>query len=102
MGAPRDRYGAHPYGAVHKAQRKRFAHAMKRGEVFYCWRPSCPTPDVPIDPRSWDLGHVDPELRGQFGPRWPEHRRCNRATVTHLKQRLEDAGTGVGRTSREW
>jgi hypothetical protein len=75
---------------------------MRAGEVFYCWRPACPTPDVPIDPRSWDLGHVDPELRYRFGTRWPEHRRCNRATVTHLKQRLEDAGAGVSINSREW
>jgi hypothetical protein len=62
---------------------------MRAGEVFYCWRPSCPTPNKPINPRLWDLGHVDPELRHLFGTRWPEHRACNRRTVTHLKEQLE-------------
>jgi hypothetical protein len=95
----RDRSGQHPYGGVHKALRKRFARRMRAGEVFYCWRPSCPTPNEPIDPRSWDLGHVDAEFRPQFGTRWPEHPRCNRATVTHLKERLEG---GSDHHSREW
>ena len=81
----RDRYGQHPYGSVHKAVRRRFAARMRAGEVFYCWRPSCPTPREPINPRYWDLGHVDPELRPEFGARWPEHPSCNRATLTHAK-----------------
>jgi hypothetical protein len=103
MSAPRDRYGLHPYGWSHQKLRKRFARRMRAGEVFYCWRPGCPTPGVPIDPRSWDLGHVDPELRGQFGTRWPEHRRCNRATITNLKRQLAEAAAGsVGGSSREW
>lgn len=103
MSAKRDRYGQNPYGAVHKAQRKRFARQMRAGEVLFCWRPSCPTPVVPIDPRSGDLGHVDPEHRGVFGTRWPEHRRCNRATITNLKRQLAEAAEGsVGRSSREW
>ena len=98
----RDRYGQHPYGAVHKAARKRFAARMRAGEAFYCWRPSCPTPNVPVDPRSWDLGHVDPELRRQFGSRWPEHPRCNRRTMSHLKERLKAAEAEAGNRSREW
>jgi hypothetical protein len=99
----RGKFSNHPYGTVHKAERKRFAARMRAGEVFWCWRPTCLTPDEPIDPRCWDLGHVDPELRGQFGTRWPEHRRCNRATITNLKRQLEEAAEGaVGRTSREW
>jgi len=73
---------------------------MRAGEQFFCWRPSGPTPNVPIDPRFWDFGHVDPELRHQFGTRWPEHRRCNRATVSHLKERLKAAEAGT--PSREW
>lgn len=97
MSRPRDRFGQHPYGAVHKAARRRFAAAMRAGEVFYCWRPSCRTPGVPIDPRSWDLGHVDAELRDVFGTRWPEHPACNRATVSHLKEQLPPAAR-----SREW
>jgi hypothetical protein len=103
MSAPRDRYGIHPYGWSHQKLRKRFARRMRAGEVFYCWRPSCPTPNVPIDPRSWDLGHVDPELRPVFGTRHPEHRSCNRATVTHLKQRIEQAAVPAAHVnSREW
>jgi hypothetical protein len=98
----RDRHGQHIYGAVHKAERKRFAARMRAGEVFYCWRPSCPTPNVPIDPRSWDLGHVDPELRHQFGHRWPEHPKCNRRTVSHLKERLKAAEGGATNHSRDW
>ena len=99
MSGNHDRHGQHIYGAVHKAARKRFAARMRAGEVFYCWRPSCPTPDVPVDPRSWDLGHVDPELRGSFGTRWPEHPACNRRTLSHLKARLEAAGVNP---SRDW
>jgi hypothetical protein len=90
----RDWAGQHIYGAVHKAERKRFAARMRAGEVFHCWRPTCLTPGVPIDPRYWDLGHVDPELRRTYGTRWPEHPRCNRATITHLK-----AAAGP---SRDW
>src|SRR3954454_8424836 len=102
MSAPRDPHGQHLYGPVHKAVRKRFARRMKAGEVFYCWRPNCLAPGVPINPRSWDLGHVDSEFRAQFGSRYPEHPRCNRSTVTHLKERLKAAETGVGGQSREW
>lgn len=87
------------YGTAHKVARKRFERRMRAGEVFYCWRPSCRTPDVPIDPRKWDLGHVDPEHRHLFGDRHPEHPRCNRATVRHLKERLEAA---EGNRSRVW
>jgi hypothetical protein len=98
----RDRHGNPMYGAVHKAARKRFAARIRAGEVFYCWRPSCPTPNVPINPLAWDLGHVDPELRHQFGDRHPEHRRCNRSTMSHLKERLKAAEAGVRNHSREW
>jgi hypothetical protein len=87
---------------VHKAQRKRFAARMRAGEIFYCWPPTCRTPNEPTDPRAWDLGHVDPELRDRFGHRWPEHRRCNRATVSHLQERLRAAEGGGINTSREW
>jgi len=92
MSNNRDRYGNPMYGAVHKAERKRFAARMRAGETFHCWRPTCLSPSEPINPRSWDLGHVDPELRHQFGTRWPEHPACNRATMTHLKERLGAVG----------
>jgi len=59
MGSNHDQFGQHRYGSVHKAVRKRFARRMKLGEVFYCWRPTCPTPNESINPRSWDLGHVE-------------------------------------------
>src|SRR5829696_2129618 len=98
--APRDRHGLHPYGPVHKAARKRFTARMRAGEVFHCWRPSCPTPNEPIDPRSWDLGHVDPELRGVFGDRHPEHPACNRRTMSHLKERLKAAEADEPRPER--
>lgn len=96
----RGKFGNHRYGTVHKAARKRFAARMRAGEVFYCWRPSCPTPDVPVNPRMWDLGHVDPELQDQFGDRHPEHPRCNRRTMSHLKERLTAKAASV--QSREW
>ncbi len=54
------------------------------------------------DPRSWDLGHVDAELREVFGTRHPEHRSCNRRTMTHLQERLRAAEEGGVNTSREW
>ena len=114
MGRGRGKFSNHPYGTVHKAARKRFAARMRAGEVFFCWRPTCPRPHEPIDPRHWDLGHVDhPELRRQFGPRWPEHPACNRATYAHLKARVEAAdrfgglpdpepGNTAERWSRHW
>ena len=74
------------YGTVHKVTRERFAARMRAGEVFNCWRPGCLLPDVPITYGvKWDLGHVDREFRDEFGYRHPEHRRCNRTTLTHAK-----------------
>ena len=63
---------------------------MAAGEVFYCWRCG----DAIYG--GWDLGHVEEGLgvwlgfKGLMG-RWPEHRRCNRQTMTHAKQRLAAA-----------
>jgi hypothetical protein len=82
------KYRSHQYGKAHKKLRARFQRQMNAGKLFFCWRPTCPRPDEPVNPRDWDLGHVDPELRPQFGTRWPEHPSCNRATVTHLKGKL--------------
>ena len=54
-----------------------------------CWR--CGNP-IAANAR-WDLGHVDEDgLARGFPTRHPEHRGCNRATVTHLKQKLAEAG----------
>jgi hypothetical protein len=50
-----------------------------------------------IDPNElWDLGHDDLDRTKYNGP---EHRRCNRAVVTHLKAALIPE---VQRHSREW
>jgi len=41
---------------------------------------------LPLKPgEPWDLGHVDPEHRAEFGNRHPEHIKCNRATLTIAK-----------------
>ena len=78
----------------HKDLRRRFARRMARGEVFICWR--CGE----LITGQWDLGHVG-DNTAAGGERWPEHRTCNRATVTHLKQKLAEAEPAP-RGSREW
>jgi hypothetical protein len=71
----------HRYGKQHQLIRANFARRMEGGEVFECWR--C---GEAITGR-WDLGHVDDGSgRGVYG-RWPEHRACNRATLTHIAAR---------------
>ena len=87
MSARRDPSGQYPYGTAHRRLREQFARRMRQGEVFECWRPDCQLPDVPITLGArWDLGHVEtPELRAVYGLRWPEHRSCNRSTLTHAK-----------------
>lgn len=42
----------------------------------------------------WDLGHDDLDPTQYSGP---EHRRCNRSTLSHAKERAEPR-----RYSREW
>jgi hypothetical protein len=58
----------------------------------------------PIDPSArWDLGHVDEDGRGRGYPlRHPEHVSCNRATVTHLKQKLAERADQAPVRSRRW
>jgi hypothetical protein len=85
----------HRYGRYYKELRRRFAGRMARGEVFNCWR--CGEPINPAG--TWDLGHVG-DHTGAGGARWPEHRSCNRATVTNLKQRLAELESPA--TSRRW
>jgi len=49
------------------------------------------------------MGHVDEDGQNRgFPTRHPEHRSCNRATVTHLKQRLAAAESPPSTASREW
>jgi hypothetical protein len=99
MGSNRDRFGQPRYGAVHKAWRKRWALRVRAGGVV-CWR--CGNP---IHPEArWDLGHVDEDGRRRgYPPRHPEHRGCNRATVSHLKQKLEqEQKLEPAPASRDW
>jgi hypothetical protein len=92
----RDRYGQHIYGSVHKAQRKRWMRKVRAGGVC-CWRCGKPIGST----ATWDLGHLDEDgLARGFPTRHPEHRSCNRATVTHLKQKLAAQAPLGG--SREW
>ena len=75
------------YGAPHQAQRRRWAKFVATGEVC-CAR--CGLLISQSEP--WDLGHVDGDPLRWAGP---EHRRCNRRTSSHVKQR--DL-----KVSREW
>jgi hypothetical protein len=97
MSKNHDRHGQHIYGTVHQKERKRWVRMVRAGGVI-CWR--C---GDPIDPGArWDLGHVDEDGRARGFPlRHPEHRSCNRATVTILKQKLAEA-EAAPRGSREW
>jgi len=91
-------YGGHRYGTVHKKLRRHWAPKVRAGKVD-CWR--CGK-EIPAYAR-WDLGHVDEDGQNRGYPlRHPEHRSCNRATVTHLKQRLAAAESPPPTTSREW
>jgi hypothetical protein len=79
-----DRHGQHVYGELHRKLRRRWARKVRKGGVC-CWR--CGKPIGPTG--RWDLGHVDEAgLARGFPTRHPEHRACNRATLTHAKQRL--------------
>ena len=85
-----DAMGQHIYGTVHQKQRKRWAPKVRAG-VVSCWR--CGRSIRPG--AGWDLGHMD------SGGRHPEHRSCNRATVTILKQKLAEAEAAPP-SSRDW
>jgi hypothetical protein len=96
MSRTHDRYGQHVYGTVHKKERRRWAPKVRAGGVV-CWR--CGDP-IPPNAR-WDMGHVDEDGRARGFPlRHPEHRSCNRATVTILKEKL--AKQGAPTQSRVW
>ena len=104
MSQPSAKTVARGYGARHKALRKRWAAEVARGEVCCArcggviWR------DEP-----WDLGHYDHDRTRYTGP---EHRRCNRATATHMAKRRrivfayvfgkDGILIGGNRTSRRW
>jgi hypothetical protein len=96
----RGKFSNHRYGTVHQSERKRWARQVRLGYV-QCWR--CERLISPT--ANWDLGHVDERGRARGYPlRHPEHRHSrdcpaggNRATVTHLKQKLAEQGG-----SRQW
>lgn len=75
------------YGRAHRRHRAAVAPQVEAGGVL-CAR--CGQPIVPGEP--WDLGHVD----GRDDYAGPEHRACNRATMTHARQARTDG------TTRNW
>ena len=97
MRSSRDSIGQHRYGSVHKTERKRWARRVRAGGVC-CWR--CGGPIAPVE--KWDLGHVDEEGRARGLPlRHTEHITCNRATLSHLKQKLEGGRRAPPRQAQE-
>lgn len=79
---------AERYGPEHRRRRRAAARDVAAGIVL------CARCGKPIHPdEAWDLGHVDGRPDEWAGP---EHRRCNRATMTHAAQ------ARVARTSRDW
>ena len=67
------------YAQAHRAKRKALAPAVAVG-LYNCAR--CGERIEPGEP--WDLGHADGDGLRYAGP---EHRRCNRATARHRKER---------------
>jgi hypothetical protein len=74
---------ARGYGWEHQKERKRWAFSVSRGTVL------CRRCGLPIEPYDlWDLGHDD---RDRSLSKAPEHRKCNRQTMTHARERAERA-----------
>jgi hypothetical protein len=71
------------YGHAHRKERKRLEPIVARGETI-CWRCGelIPAHDVSRARYVWDLGHDDDDPSVTRGP---EHRECNRATLTHAR-----------------
>jgi hypothetical protein len=89
------------YGRRHQAKRRLVAGQVAAGKAV-CAR--CGNPILPG--QKWDLGHDDLNPTRHSGPEHAGSRDCpaggNRASVTHLKERLaeargEPAGNGVAR-----
>ena len=79
---------AERYGPAHRRRRAALRPSVEAG-LAVCAR--CAKPIAPGEP--WDLGHVDGR-EGEYAG--PEHRACNRATMTHARQ------AKVAKTSRDW
>jgi hypothetical protein len=76
--------------ALHKRLRAELARQLDTIGYLICARDDCPVPNKLIVPgMPWDLGHKD----GTLEYAGPEHRSCNRRTMTHARQRA-----GVART----
>jgi hypothetical protein len=83
------------YDRRHQKVRKRWAPKVRAGKV------KCARCGELIKPNElWDLDHDDDDRR-DIAYIGPSHRRCNRASVTHLKAQLE-APTEPTLHSREW
>jgi hypothetical protein len=82
---PRPSRHVRGYTNQHYALRRWLAPLVASGGVACARCGELIRPDEP-----WDLGHSDWDRTRYSGP---EHRRCNRAVVTHLKART---------TSRDW
>jgi hypothetical protein len=81
------------YGQPHRNLRSRWLPKVEAGNVF------CARCGEWIDPSEpWDLGHDDLD-RSQY--RGPEHRACNRRTMTHAAERRSEP-VEVRRNSRQW
>ena len=81
------------YAQAHRAKRKALAPAVAVG-LYNCAR--CGERIEPGEP--WDLGHA---MATVFATRGLEHRRCNRATARHRKERELQLERERPR-SREW
>lgn len=73
------------YGADHRAERTRWQIILDAGHAVPCANPHCLTPNAPVDPKHWHLGHT-PDRTGHRGP---EHPACN----------LNEAGRAPARNS---
>jgi hypothetical protein len=77
-----------PYCHLHQLRRRAVAKEVKAGIV------RCARCDELIQPgEPWDLGHADGTNQQVYSG--PEHRRCNRATAPHKREREL-------RHSRQW
>ena len=63
---------ARGYDAAHDTERARWQRILNVRPVS-CANPHCLTPDAPIDPQSWHLGHTPDRTTW----RGPEHPLCN-------------------------
>jgi hypothetical protein len=67
------------YGYPHKKLRAQWKVKVEAGSV------DCARCGLPIEPDAlWDLGHADEDPSQYSGP---EHRACNRATLTHARNK---------------